>query len=113
LPTAWSCREGPHLTPTLSAPWGGERDGEFSKNRLQHAPNFCHHISVPEADHPITAARDLDASFLIVLSAKRVLSAIKLNHQLRRGTRKIRYISTDRMLPAKPMRRPELAQLPP
>jgi hypothetical protein len=103
----------PHLAISLSAPGGGEGDGEFSKDSLQHVPNMFHHIPVPESDHPITAAHNLDASILIVLSAERVLSAIKLNHQLRRGTGKVHHVSADRMLPAKPMRWPQLAQFSP
>jgi hypothetical protein len=77
----------PHLTPTLSAPKGGEGEFEFSGDSLQHTPHVFHYIPVPESDHLIAAARDLDGSILIILITKRVLSAIELNHQLHRRKR--------------------------
>src|SRR5205807_10327117 len=84
-PPSWGEREGtrrvsdgegevgrshlcPHLTPTLSAPRGGEGDSEFARDSLRHTPNVFHHIPIPESDHPIIVARNLEGSVQIVLS---------------------------------------------
>jgi hypothetical protein len=101
----------PHLTPTLSAPKGGE--GELLEYHLHHTPNVFHHIPVPKPYHAIASAADFLSPQLIRAERDRMLSAIQLDHELRRRTRKVHHISAYRMLPAKPMWAPELAQLPP
>ena len=55
----------PHLTPTLSAPEGGEGDFELPAYRLQHAPNIFHYIPVPEPDHAIASLGDFPAARLV------------------------------------------------
>jgi hypothetical protein len=100
-----------HLTPTLSAPKGGE--GELLEYHLHHTPNVFHHIPVPKPDHAIASAADFLSPQLIRAERDRVLPAIQLDHELRRRTRKVHHISAYRMLPAKPMWAPELAQLSP
>jgi len=69
-------REIPHLTPTLSAPKGGEGDRELSAYRLQHATNVFHHIPVPEPDYAIASPGKFLAARLVCAGVKRVLSAI-------------------------------------
>jgi hypothetical protein len=103
----------PHLTPTLSAPKGGEGDFQFAADRLQNTLNIFHHLSIPKSDHPIAVTRELGASTLITLSKSHVLSAIELDHQLHRRTRKVSDMFADRMLTAKSIWKPELAQLQP
>jgi len=103
----------PHLTLTLSAPGGGEGDFQFAADRLQNALNVFHHLSIPEPDYPIAVTRELGVSTLITLSKSHVLSAIELDYQLRRRTRKVSDMFADRMLTAKSIWKPELAQLQP
>jgi hypothetical protein len=106
-------RSFPHLTPTLSAPEGGEGNFELPADRFQHAPNIFHYIPIPEPDHSITVAGKLQASILVPFGTKRVLSAIQLNDQLCRRTGEIRHVSANWMLTTKSVREPEFAQLPP
>jgi hypothetical protein len=101
------------LTPTLSAPKGGEGEIEFSAYGFQHTPNVFHYIPVPEADHPITVAGNVEASILVFFGTKGVLSAVNFDDQLRRRTRKVDNVSADRVLPTKPACQSELMQLPP
>jgi hypothetical protein len=57
----WAGRSGevPHLTPTLSAPKGGEGDFQLSSDRFQYSIKVFHHIGIPEADYAIAAPRNL------------------------------------------------------
>jgi hypothetical protein len=91
----------PHLTPTLSAPRGGEGEIEFSAYGFQHTPNVLHHIPIPKPDHSITVPGNLKASILIFVGTKRVLSAINLDDQLRCRTGKVDNVFADRVLPTK------------
>ena len=51
------CDRGyPHLTPTLSAPQGGEGDFELPAYRFQYAGKVFHHIPIPEANYPIAVS---------------------------------------------------------
>ena len=68
--------EIPHLTPTLSAPKGGEGEIELAAYRFQNAPKVFHYIPVPEADYAIAIPADFDAPLLVRFGANRVLSAI-------------------------------------
>jgi hypothetical protein len=110
---AWSYQGCPHLTPTLSAPRGGEGEVEFSAYRFHYAANIFHHISVPESDDPITVVGDFQAAWAICANSQRVLSPIELNRQLRRGTSEVDDVSADRVLATKSVRELELAQLSP
>jgi hypothetical protein len=73
---AWSYRGVPHLTPTLSAPRGGEGDFQLPANRLDHTRNIFHYISVPEPDHAIASLGNFPAARLVYAGSQRVLSAI-------------------------------------
>jgi hypothetical protein len=106
-------RSFPHLTPTLSAPEGGEGDFKLPANRLQHALNVLHYIPVPKPDHAIASLGDFLAPPLVCASSKRVLTAIELNDQLRCRTGKIHDVSANWMLATESIRELELAQLPP
>ncbi len=103
----------PHLTPTLSAPKGGEGEFEFSAYRFLYAANIFHDIPVPESDDPITVAGDFQAACAICTDSQRVLSTIELNRKLRRRTGEVHDVSADRVLPTKPAWQLELAQLTP
>src|SRR4051794_4462768 len=48
----WSCGGVPHLTPTLSAPKGGEGDFKLPADRFQHTPNIFHYFPIPKSDSP-------------------------------------------------------------
>jgi hypothetical protein len=76
LAAAGSSGGVPHLTPTLSAPKGGEGEIKFLAYRLQHAPNILHYIPIPETDHAIASPGDFPATCLVCARFKRVLSAI-------------------------------------
>jgi len=97
----------PHLTPTLSAPKGGEGNLQLSAYRHQHTANIFHHIPIPEPDYPIASPGDFPAPKFIRTRRVRVSSAIEFNHELRRRTGEVDDVSTDRVLPAKPVRKPE------
>ena len=99
----------PHLTPTLSAPQGGEGDFQLPAYRLQYALDIFHHIPVPEPDHTVAVPCDLTGSSLIIFGTQRVLPTIKLDHQLCRRASEIDDIRADRVLPTKPLSQPKLA----
>ena len=103
----------PHLTPTLSAPKGGEGDFQLPAYRLQYALDIFHHIPVPEPDYPIASPGDFPAPNFICTRRIRVLPTIKLDHQLCRRTREVDDICADWVLPTKPVSQPRFAQLPP
>src|SRR5690242_3718014 len=103
----------PHLTPPLSTPKGGEGNFHLPADRLQHTPNVLHYISVPEPDHPIAMAGNVEASILIFFGTKCVLSAVNLDDQLRGWTGKVDNVFADWMLTTKSSREPKLAQLAP
>ena len=64
-------------------------------------------LVIPEANHAIAASRQLHATALIGLLAKRMLPTVQLNRQLPLGTREINNSPSDRMLAAKfPCRQP-------
>ena len=111
--TAWDYRGGPHLTPTLSAPRGGEGDFQFTADRLQHTPYLFHYIPIPKADHAIALPGDFLAARLVCLGSKRVLPAIEFNGQLGRWAGEIHNVSADRVLAAKTIWEFQSAQLPP
>ena len=69
----------PHLTPTLSAPKGGEGDFQLTNDRLQYALDVFHYIPIPEPDHPIAPLRKFPAPCLVLFERIRVLPAIELN----------------------------------
>jgi hypothetical protein len=72
-------RSFPHLTPTLSAPEGGEGDFQLPANRLQHTRNILHSIPIPKSDHAVASPGDFPAATLVCAGLERVLSAIELN----------------------------------
>jgi hypothetical protein len=94
-------RSFPHLTPTLSAPEGGEGEIEFSSYCFQHAPNVFHYIPIPKPDHAIALPGDFLVAHLVCAGSKSVLPAIELNDQLRRRAGKIRKVSANRVLTPK------------
>jgi hypothetical protein len=102
-------RSLPHLTPTLSAPKGGEGEIELSAYCFQHAADVFHYISVPETHHAIASPGDLQAASLVCAGSKSVLPAIDLNDQLRCRTGEINNVSTNWMLTTKSVRKPQLA----
>src|SRR4051812_7402871 len=55
----------PHLTPTLSAPRGGEGDFELRAYCFENAWQVLHHIVVPETDQAITSASDFLSMHLV------------------------------------------------
>jgi hypothetical protein len=99
----------PYLTPTLSAPKGGEGDFQLPADRFQHAPNIFHYIPIPKSDHPIASPGDFAAASLVCAGSKRVLPAIELYGQLRCRTGEIHHVSPNWMLTTKSVREPELA----
>jgi hypothetical protein len=110
---AWTYGGGPHLTPTLSAPKGGEGDFQLPADRLQRTPDIFHYIPIPKSDHPVASAGDFPAAGLVYAGPKRVLPAIELNGQLRCRTCEIHHVSPNWMLTTKSVREPQLTQLPP
>jgi len=66
----------PHLTPTLSAPEGGEGDFQLSLYCFEHPRNVFHHIPVPKADYAIPVSCDFIGSGLIIFDTQRVLATI-------------------------------------
>ena len=76
-------RRFPHLTPTLSAPGGGEGDFQLLADRLPYTFDILHHISVPKSDHAVASPGDFRAAALVGADLERVLSTIELNDQLR------------------------------
>ncbi len=103
----------PHLTPTLSAPKGGEGDFQLPADHLQHTPDIFHYIPIPKSDHPIASPGDFPAAALVCAGPKRVLPAVELDYELRGRTGKIHDVSADWVLPAKSLRKTKLAQFPP
>jgi hypothetical protein len=94
----------PHLTPTLSAPRGGEGDLQLPADRLQYTLNVFHDIPIPEPDHAITSPGDFLAAYLVCAGSKRMLSAIELNDELRCRTGEIDHVPPNRMLTTKSIR---------
>ena len=103
----------PHLTPTLSAPRGGEGDFKFSAYRFQYPLNVFHHIPVPEPDHAIASPGDFPAPCFICIRRIRVLPTIELYDELRGRTCEVDNVFADRVLTAKAVRKREFAQLAP
>jgi hypothetical protein len=106
-------RSFPHLTPTLSAPEGGEGDFQLPANRFQDAPNIFHYIPIPKPDHAVASLGDFPAAALVCAGPKRVLPAIELNDQLCCRTGEIHHLSPNWVLTTKSIRESELAQLSP
>src|SRR5689334_22820916 len=92
----------PHLTPTLSAPEGGEGDFDLLAYCLQNACKIFHHIPIPEPDHAITSANEFPRTDFVRFRRKRVLSSVQLDQQLRRRTGEVDNVPADGVLTAKP-----------
>jgi hypothetical protein len=101
--------EIPHLTPTLSAPKGGEGELQLPAYGIHYARDVFPHVPVPEPDHPISVMGNLLSAQFIVFPGDRMLSAIELDSQLRAWTSEIHNVPPDRMLATNPVPEPKLA----
>ena len=72
----------PHLTPTLSAPEGGEGDFELPTYCLQHAPEVFCHVHIPKTEYPVAVSSYFFASLLVGIGPKGMLSTVQLNCEL-------------------------------
>jgi hypothetical protein len=90
----------PHLTPTLSAPGGGEGDLQRLLDGQQHAFDVFHYVAIPEANNPVSVTGKLLSARLVFCLFDHVLAAVEFDHQLCGGTGKINNVPTYRMLAA-------------
>src|ERR1700730_6361476 len=76
-------REIPHLTPTLSAPWGGEGDRQLAAYHFNDAGKIFHHFAIPKSNHSIPVSGNFHSSYVVLIALHRMLSTIRFDRQFR------------------------------
>lgn len=79
-------------------------------NFREHIRQIVDYFAIPEADHTIAAARQLCGASGVFFRLEGVLSAVRSDRELPRGTGEIDDVWSDRMLSPKAMSSPKLAQ---
>src|SRR5207237_5792453 len=97
---------------SLSALQGGE-GFQLLRNPFEHTRQIVDHFAIPEANYTIAAARQLFGASGVFFRLGGVLSAVRFDRELPRGTGEIDDVWSDRMLSPKAMSSPKLAQRPP
>jgi hypothetical protein len=108
---------GAHLTlpiakrwvPSLSALGGGEGI-QLLGNPFEHTRQIVDHFAIPEANYTIAAACQLFGASGVIFRLGGVLSAVRFDRELPRGTGEIDDVWSDRVLSPQAMSSPRLAQ---
>jgi len=95
--------------PSLSPLKGGEGI-QLLGNPFEHTRQIVDHVAIPEANYTIAAARQLFGASGVFILQEGVLSAVRFDRELPRGTGEIDDVWSDRMLPPKAMSSAKLAQ---
>jgi len=95
--------------PSLSPLKGGEGI-QLLGNPFEHTRQIVDHVAIPEANYTIAAARQLFGASGVFFRLEGVLSAVRFDRELPRGTGGIDDVWSDRMLPPKAMSSAKLAQ---
>ena len=79
----WALRrcEIPHLTPTLSAPGGGEGERQLVAYDFKDARKILHHLAIPKAQDAKALLLQNACPMLIIRAIFLVLRAVELDNQ--------------------------------
>jgi hypothetical protein len=102
-------REIPHLTLTLSAPWGGEGDRQLAAYHFKDAGKIFHHFAIPKSNHSMPVSGSFHSSYVVLIALHRMLSTIQFDRQFRSRESEIDDRHPNRVLASKPDRDFEFA----